>query len=201
MEIFNDLIQSSAEWHQARCGVITASEFSKVLAKGDGLTRKGLLYRKAAERITGNIEPSYSNKSMEEGKKKEPRARELYIEHSGNQVVECGFIKNGNIGYSPDGLIGEDGLIEIKSPEANQHIETLLSDKVPIGHKPQIQGGLYVSGRKYLDYVSFCPGMPIFIKRVERDEEYIMTLGAELLTFELDLQQLVEKITNKFYKF
>ena len=99
MEIFNDLIQSSAEWHQARCGVITASEFSKVLAKGDGLTRKGLLYRKAAERITGNIEPSYSNKSMEEGKKKEPRARELYIEHSGNQVVECGFIKNGNIGY------------------------------------------------------------------------------------------------------
>lgn len=193
LEIIN-CEQGTDEWKAARCGVATASNFSQVLAKGAGKTRKTYLLKLAGERITGQPAELYINAHMERGTEHEPIARSLYVEQTFNDVLDCGFMRDGQIGYSPDGLIGEDGLIEIKSKLAHLQAEVILSGEVPSEHVAQIQGGLLVSGRKWLDFVSYCPGMPIFIKRVERDEAYIKTLVDELAKFEIELCETVKKI-------
>ncbi len=190
--------QGAPEWFAVRAGLITASEFSQVLAKGQGKTRRTLMLKKAGERITGNAIESYNNEHMERGKEQEAVARELYISHTGSEVAECGFMKNGNTGYSPDGLISDNGLIEIKSRLAHIQADTLLSDKVPSENIAQIQGGLWVSEREYLDYVSYCPGMPLFIKRVEPDKDYIKNLEVELALFEKELQEVIKQLMDKF---
>ena len=197
LEIFNHE-QGTPEWFAERCGVITASCFSQVLAKGQGKTRKTYLLKLAGERITGNTSDGYTNPHMERGREQEETARNLYIEQHGVEIAQCGFMKNGCLGYSPDGLIGDDGLIEIKSKLAHLQAEVLLDGDVPREHVAQIQGGLMVSGRKYLDFVSFCPGMPLFIKRVERDENYITTLKSELEKFENELNTIVQQIMDRF---
>jgi len=198
LEIFEDLEQGSESWLQLRAGLVTASEFSQVLAKGAGKTRHTLLLKKAGERITGNPMDSYSNEDMKRGSEQEGGARELYVTHSGNKVTECGFMKNGNAGYSPDGLIGEDGLVEIKSRLAHIQADSLLKDAVPSANIAQIQGGLWISQRKYLDYVSYCPGMPLFIKRVEPDLIYQENLKQALQTFETELAGIVQQLIEKF---
>ncbi len=198
MEIFSDLEQGSPEWKSVRCGVITCSEFSQLLAKGEGKTRRTLLLKKAGERITGNSSESYSNEHMERGKEQESVARGLYETHAGTKIFECGFMKKGDVGYSPDGLISSDGLIEIKSRLAHVQAETLLSDKVPNENIAQIQGGLWISGRNYLDYVSYTPGMPLFIKRILPDIDYIQKLIEEINRFEIELQEIIHKILSKF---
>ncbi|MDX1902132.1 MAG: YqaJ viral recombinase family protein [Gammaproteobacteria bacterium] len=190
--------QGEPEWHSARIGCLTASCYSQILAKGKGLTRRSYMMKIAGERITGNAAESYTNPHMERGKEQESAARELYVAQSGLEVIECGFMKRGNIGYSPDGLIGEDGLLEIKTKLAHLQAEVLLDDKIPSEHIAQIQGGLMVSGRQWLDFVSYCPGMPLFIKRVERDEAYIQTLTDELAKFEAELSQVVTQLMSKF---
>lgn len=197
LEIIN-CIQNSAEWLNARCGIITCSEFSKLLAKGEGKTRRTLMRDKAGERMTGSPADSYSNGHMERGKDKEDEIRQLYEDTTGNKVNLCGFMKDGNIGYSPDGLIGDDGLLEAKSRKASVQIELLEKNKVPTENIAQIQGGLYISQRKYLDYVTHCPGLPIFIKRVYPDLEYIENLKKEIDLFEKDLQELIQQIMEKF---
>jgi len=198
LEIFKELVQGSEQWLQLRAGIVTASEFSQVLAKGAGKTRRTLLLKKAGERITGDPMNTYSNEHMERGTEQESGARELYIAHSGNEVTECGFIKNGNAGYSPDGLIGNDGLVEIKSRLAHIQADSLLKDAVPRENIAQIQGGLWISQRKYLDYVSYCPGMPLFIKRIEPDLIYQENLQQELQTFETELSGIVQQLIQKF---
>src|SRR3990167_1067306 len=198
LEIFNELEQGSDLWRETRAGLIPASEFSQVLAKGQGKTRRTLLLKKAGERITGNPSESYSNEHMERGKEQEATASELYITHTGTEVVECGFMKGGMVGYSPDGLVGENGLVEIKSRLAHIQADTLLSNSVPSENIAQIQGGLWISKRKWLDYVSYTPGMPLFIKRVFPDLAYIEALVKELATFEAELQQVIKQIMEKF---
>jgi hypothetical protein len=193
-----DCQQGTPEWFSARAGLITCSEFSQLLAKGAGLTRKTLMLKKAGERITGNPAESYSNGHMERGKEQEGTARELYEAYKGVEIVECGFMKNDNVGYSPDGLIAENGLVEIKSRLAHIQAETLLSDKIPSENIAQIQGGLWISGREYLDYVSYCPNMPLFIKRVYPDLDYVTNLKIEIVLFEKQLQDMVEQILRKF---
>ena len=190
--------QGSPEWFQARCGIVTASCLSDVLAKGQGKTRKTYLLKLAGERITGNPTESYTNVHMERGKEQEAVARQIYIERTGYEIKECGFMVDGSLGYSPDGLLGDDGLVEIKTKLAHLQAEVLLSDKVPSEHMAQIQGGLLVSGRCYLDFISYCPNMPIFIKRVERDEAYLGTLKEELARFEAELSETVAKLLGKF---
>ena len=190
--------QNSPEWFEARAGLITCSEFSQLLAQGQGKTRRTLLLKKAGERITGNVGESYSNEHMERGKEQEGVARELYIAQTGVEITECGFMKNDNVGYSPDGLVSDDGLIEIKSRLAHIQADTLLTDKVPGENMAQIQGGLWISERKYLDYVSYCPGMPLFIKRVFPDMDFICNLKIEIDKFEKELQQTIDIIISKF---
>lgn len=190
--------QGAPEWHMARCGVLTASCFKDILAKGQGKTRRTYMLKLAGERITGNPADNYTNLHMERGQEQEAVARQLYIEHSGNQVAECGFLKHDNLGYSPDGLVGDEGLVEIKSKLAHLQADLLLSEGVPSEHYAQIQGGLLVSGRKWLDFVSYCPGMPIFIKRVVRDEPYLDELKVELEKFEKDLNSVIHTLMCKF---
>lgn len=225
-----DVEQGTEAWLQARCGLVTASNFSSVLAKGHGKMRRSYMLKVAGERVTGKPAETYKNPDMERGNLLEPVARELYEARTGNTVAKAGLFRDGNLGYSPDGLVaegvifratqpiiaeagttytipneqivldsaGSEGLVEIKCRLAHIQAETLLCGEVPSENMAQIQGGLMVSGKAWLDYVSFCPGMPLFIKRVLPDADYFKTLRAELRTFEVELTAMVEQIRRMF---
>jgi len=149
MEIITGIDQGTDEWLALRYGWITASKFKDVKAGGAGKTRKSYMYQLAAEAITGERIETYTNEYMEWGTLTEPQARAMYELESGNIVEEVSFIKLDDvnkIGCSPDGLIGDDGMIEIKCPKTTTQIETYLSGKMPTGHNAQVQGQLWVSG-------------------------------------------------------
>lgn len=172
----NDLLQGSDEWHTARCGLLTASEMKLILtptlktAKND--KTRAHVYELAAQRITQYTEPSYIGDDMLRGWEDEITARDLYSERY-EQVTESGFITEDKwgfkIGYSPDGLVGDDGLIEIKSRRQKFQAETIVTMEVPIEHVLQIQTGLLLTGRKWLDYISYSGGMPMAVIRVLPD--------------------------------
>jgi len=200
MEIIN-VTQGSEEWYQARKGFIGASSFGKVLAGGQGKTRTAYMYQVAAERITDEPVETYSNAAMEWGTLTEPQARAMYELDNAIRVEQVGFIKLDDwVGCSPDGLVGESGLIEIKCPNTTTQIETYLNGEVPTIHTPQIQGQLYVTKREWVDFVSFDPRIKngsagYFTKRVYRDDEYIKNiLCPGLDRFIIDLQALLEKL-------
>jgi len=178
-QVFPDLIQGSDEWIAARCGLITASEMDRIVtpsgktAKNDA-SRKHL-YELLAQRISGYVEPSFVSDDMLRGQEQEIYARELYREHhaGGEAVREVGFMTRAfggyRIGYSPDALVGDDGLIEIKCPRQKRHVETILNGTIPAEHMLQVQTGLLVSGRLWCDFVSYCGGLPLFVARVWPD--------------------------------
>lgn len=186
--------QGSAEWLQARCGIITASDMSKVLAKGQGKTRAKYMHGLIAERFTGLVTGGYFSADMERGKMQEPVAREIYEARTGYTVQEVGFVINHGVGYSPDGLIGDDGLLEIKTRNQDLQVELLLADRVPPEHTAQIQAGLWVTGRKWIDFVSYCPGLPLFYKRVFPDAEYIETMQKECEDFYVEMEVKIAKL-------
>lgn len=193
--------QGSLEWLQARCGMIGASNFSKVLAGGSGKTRTDYMYKVAAERITGNAEASYSNSAMDWGTETEPEARAAYELFESVAVDQVGFIVlNDWVGCSPDGLVGDKGLVEIKCPNTTTQIKTFLSGEMPKTHTPQVQGQLFVCEREWTDFVSFDPRIKsgesqYFKKRVYRDDKYINgTLWPGLERFVNELQELLEKL-------
>lgn len=199
MKIVNH-VQGSPEWHQARCGLATASEFSSVLAKGQGKTRAAYLRRVVAERLTGKPTESYKNAHMERGTEQEPFARAYYEEITGNFVEQIGLCQHDHIlaGCSPDGLIGDDGGAEIKSVIPTVQLETILAGKYPPEHKAQIQGNLWITGRKYWDFCSFSPDMPqhlrLYVFRVDRDEDYIKALHAEVAVFLGEVEALITRL-------
>jgi len=141
----------------------------------------------AAERITGHVEPIHSNADMERGNLDEPYARDKYSEHHA-PVTELGFMVRDDwgykIGYSPDGLVGDDGLIEIKSRRQKKHLQTILADEVPLENMAQCQTGLLVSGRDWIDYVSYCGGMPLWTKRVTPDPKWQDAILEAVQSFE-----------------
>lgn len=165
--------QGTDEWHDARRGIVTASAVGKLLTSSGTLaqndTSRELTRLLVAERITGYTDPTYVTADMERGIWDEPIARAHYNEHIA-PVTECGFMIRDEfgfkIGYSPDGLVGDDGLIEIKSRRQKTHLKTILTNKVPVENMAQIQCGLLVSGRDWCDYVSWCGGMPMWTIRV-----------------------------------
>lgn len=173
----NDLIQGSDEWLAQRCGLITASEMKhlltvKTLKVADNEKTRAHVWELLFQRLTGYVEPQYVSDDMLRGQEDEYYARIAYEEHFA-PVTQVGFVTNDqwgfNIGYSPDGLIGDDGLIECKSRRGKYQVQTIAEDEVPEEYVLQLQTGLLVTGRKWVDFISYSGGLPMFVKRVEPD--------------------------------
>lgn len=172
------VIQGSDEWLQMRCGLLTASEMKLIITPtlkvANNDKTRAHAFELAYQRITGFVDPQYVSDAMLRGQEEEFYARQAYAEHYA-KVDEIGFITNASlgftIGYSPDGLVGDDGLIEIKSRAGKYQVQTIATDEVPEDFVIQIQTALLVTGRKWLDFVSYCGGLPMFVKRVEPDPE------------------------------
>jgi hypothetical protein len=190
--------QGSPEWLKARAGLPTASEFHTVMAKGrDGgasVTRKTYMLKLAGEIITGEPAESYTNVHMERGRTMEADAREYYAFVRDVDPELIGFITNGAKGCSPDALVDDNGLLEIKTKLPHLQIECLLRDDLPPEHKAQCQGALWVAEREWIDFVSYWPRMPVFIHRAHRDEAYIKTLAEAVDAFNDELAALVERV-------
>ena len=189
-----DCDQNSDEWALARCGIPTASAFKDVLAKGEGKMRKTYMLKLAGEIITGQPSESYSNAHMERGHEMEDEARELYAFSNGVQPARVGFVRNGNVGCSPDSLIGETGGLEIKTALPHIQIDRILRGTLPSEHRAQVQGTLWVTEREFWDFASYWPSLPLFTIRVHRDETFIKTLADEVDRFNEELAGVVEKV-------
>lgn len=199
LEVFTELEQGTDEWLAARCGIVTASVVGqlitpKTIKPASNDYSRALTTSLAAERITGFVEPIFANADMERGTLDEPYAREIYSEHYAD-AVEVGFMVRNDwgfrLGYSPDGLVGDDGLIEIKSRRQKKHLATILADEVPLENMAQIQSGLLVSGRDWLDYVSYSGGMPLYVKRVLPDPRWFAAIIEAVSTFEQAADEMV----------
>lgn len=197
LEIF-DCEQGTPEWLAARMGIPTASEFDTVMARGKGggesKTRRTYLLKLIGERLTGQPMYSYSNEHMERGKEMEAEARNLYAMLTELEPQRVGFMRRGDAGCSPDSVIGKDGLLEIKTKLAHLQLDCLLYDELPAEHKAQCQGQLWVSGREWVDFVSYWPGLPLFAKRVFRDETYIARIKVEVDSFLSEMHELIERV-------
>jgi len=195
MEIF-DCEQNSPEWYAARAGIPTASEFATVLAKGEGKTRRTYLLKLAGEILTGELMESYSNSHMERGKIMEDEARDCYAFMTDADIHRVGFIKSGPKGCSPDSLIGDKGMLEIKTALPHLLIDILLKDEFPPQHKAQCQGALWVAEREWIDIAIYWPRLPLFVKRAYRDDGYIANLAGAVAAFNTELAETVERVRS-----
>lgn len=165
------------------------------LVTADNDTAHGLIMGLAAERITKHIEPMWVSGDMWRGVEEEPFARDAYAANFG-EVVELGFMTEDRwgftLGYSPDGLVGDDGLIEIKSRRAKVQVQTVLAGEVPEYNMAQLQCGLLVSGRKWIDFISFSNGMHLWTRRVEPDEEWFNAIIEAACTAEEQIRAIVK---------
>ncbi len=189
-----DCVQGETEWFAARMGIPTASEFSTVMAKGEGKTRRAYMLKLAGEILTGEPMESYTNANMERGKIMEDEARNLYSFIKNIEPQRVGFIRNGNKGCSPDSLIGANRGLEIKTALPHIQIDRLIKDELPAEHKAQVQGSMWVAERDSWDFVSYWPKLPLFIKPVARDNGYIANLSGEVDRFNDELQAVVDRI-------
>ena len=196
--IYDQLEQGTPEWLEARRGIITASVIGRLitptLKTANNDTSRGIIHTLAAERITGHVEYVHPSFDMQRGTDDEPHARDAYAEHHA-PVQEVGFIRldgdGYSIGYSPDGLVGDDGLIEIKSRKPKVHIQTILDGAPPAETMAQLQTGLLVTGRKWIDYVSFCQGMPLYVCRITPDEVWHAAIRQAATDFETNVNNVV----------
>ena len=204
-----DIEQGSDDWLALRRGVITASTVSRLITSTGKIanndTSRAQLLQLLAERITGESEPSFYNDDMARGHLLEPLARDIYSRRF-QPVAECGFVTRAfhsipSLGYSPDVLVGDTGLIEIKSPRQKNHLKALLADEVPAEYVPQVQFGLAITGRIWCDFISYAPGLPLFVHRCERDEVVIAQLIAAAQSAEAELQRLMGLYTAAASRF
>lgn len=192
--------QGSEEWFKARIGKVTASRVADVLAKtktGFSASRDNYMAQLICERLTNQKAEGFSNAAMQHGTDTEPLARAAYEDYADILVDEVGFVPHPSIqmaGASPDGLVGDDGLLEIKCPNTATHIDTLLSRAVPTKYNTQMQFQMACTGREWCDFVSFDNRLPkelqLFVKRVPREDMYIKLMEVEIIKFlnELDIK-------------
>lgn len=199
LTIYEDLEQGTPEWLQARCGIVTASVVGKLLTStgkvANNDTSRNITQSLIAERITGRVEHTHPNRDMRRGTRLEPYARDLYAEHYA-PVTEVGFMRldavdGWALGYSPDGLVGDNGLLEIKSRSPRIQIGTIMSDRVPGANMAQLQAGLLVSGRDWIDYCSYSPGLPLYVKRVHPDRAWFAAIAEAVDTFAVTARQQI----------
>ena len=200
--------QRTEEWFAARLGKVTASRVADVVAKtksGYSASRANYMAELICERLTGSKGDSYQNAAMLWGTNTEPMARAAYESRTGELVEEVGFVLHNGImeaGCSPDGFVGEDGLIEIKCPNTATHIDTLLSKEAPSKYIPQMQWQMACTGRKWCDFISYDPRMPenmqFFCIRVNRDPNVIMDLETEVEKFLFELGVKLSRLTANY---
>lgn len=194
LHVLQELEQGSPAWHDARRGIITASTIGrlitpKTLKPAANPESRSLTAQLVAERITGHTDATYINGDMMRGTLDEPLARDAYAKHTGTHVEQVGFQLRDdwgfNIGYSPDGLVNDDGLLEIKSRLQKKQLLTVLDPAgIPIENMAQIQTALLVSGRDWCDFVSYSGGMELWIKRVHPDPKWFDAILATVRQFE-----------------
>lgn len=194
-----DVVQGTPEWFAARAGIPSASSFDKIITTTGTPSKQSqkYLYQLAGERITGKAEESYQNSHMTRGIEMEAEARNLYSMINNVEIETVGVCypdKKKLCVASPDGLVGKEGLVEIKCPLIHTHVGYLLDGALPTEYFQQVQGQLFVTGRKWVDFVSYYPGLKHLIIRVERDEKFIRALSVELEVFNKQLDEITAKI-------
>lgn len=199
-----NIVQGSEAWHQQRLGKVTASKVADVVARtktGWGASRANYMAQLIAERLTGAKTESYSNAVMQWGTETEPQARAAYSFFTDSPVEEVGFVDHPAIamsGASPDGLVSEDGLIEIKCPGTANHIDTLLGESIDGKYIKQMQWQMACTGRKWCDFVSFDPRLPVELQikiiRVVRDQVMIDELDKEIRVFLKEVDSKIEAL-------
>lgn len=202
------IVQGSDEWHQARLGKVTASKVAEVMARtknGPAASRANYAAQLIIERLTGQPTEGFTNDAMRWGTEKEPEARRAYAFRTDNDVAEVGFVDHAVIsmaGASPDGLIGDAGLLEIKCPNTATHLDTLQTGAPPAKYVSQMLWQMACTGRQWCDFVSYDPRLPedfrIFIARVERDDEAIAQMETEVVAFLAEIDARINELNARY---
>jgi hypothetical protein len=200
--------QRTVEWKAARCGKVTASRVSDIVAKtksGYSASRANYMAELICERLTGVPTDGYTSSAMQHGIDTEPQARATYELRTGALVTEVGFVPHNSIndsGASPDGFVGSDGLVEFKCPQTATHIDTVLTETVPAKYVTQMQWQMACTGRQWCDFVSYDPRLPekmqLFVKRITRDDAFIEHLEKEVAMFLEEMADKLAKLKEKF---
>ena len=208
--IIHDVVQGTPEWHAVRCGKVSASRFSDVMAKGRGnaesKTRSDYLEQLIDEIVDGEPALSYTNADMQWGIEHEAEARQAYANETGNEIVQVGFVElNERVGCSPDGLVGDDGLVEIKCPKSKTHRKYITENRCPPEYYKQIQGQMWVTGRLWCDFFSYNPRprppyehLRTFLIRVTRDDVVIAEITDAVDKFIEELQVMINRLQEEF---
>jgi putative phage-type endonuclease len=201
-----EIVQGLPEWFAQRCGKATASRISDIVAKtktGYSTSRANYMAQLVVERMTQTVAESYSNAAMEWGVENEQFARAAYEAKTGNMVDQVSAIDHPRIpmsAASPDGLVGDDGCLEIKCPNTATHIDTILGEEPAKKYYDQMQWQMVCTNRKWCDFVSFDPRMPshlqLFIKRIERNDDYVEQLEKEVVQFLIEVDDKVKKLNE-----
>lgn len=204
------MIQGTPEWFAARCGKVTASRVSDVLARtksGYAAVRAGYMAQLITERLTGVPAETYTNAAMQWGIDNEALARDAYAFHTDADITEVGFIAHPTMamaGASPDGFVGTDGLVEIKCPNTATHLATLLGDPLDGKYHAQMQFQMVCAGRKWCDFVSFDPRLPepmrLHVQRVNRDDLFVASMENEISAFLDDLEKKLDLLRSKYMR-
>lgn len=207
MHIIESIEQGSSEWLELRLGKVTASKFKDVMTNGRGgkpsATAKSYMIKLVAEILRGEPMPFFESDAMKWGTETESQARAMYELKNDVDVKEVAFVQlNEFVGVSPDGLVGDDGLLEIKCPNTETQIKRFLEDTgLPSDYEAQVQGQLWVTGREWCDFVSFDPRIDVeasYIQtRVYRDEEYIAKLEEKVSIFVEEMKLMINKLTGE----
>jgi putative phage-type endonuclease len=203
-----EMIQGSPEWRAARCGKVTASRMAELVAKlktgKPANSREDYLYELVAERLTGQPLDFFQTKDMQWGTEKEPLARQAYEQRHFVEVEQIAMVMHPvieNAGASPDGLVEDDGLIEIKCPRTKTHLMTLRSKQAPAQYIPQMQWQMACTGRQWCDFVSYDPRLPehlqLFIVRVQRDQALIEQYEQEVIQFLVEVNEVITAINQE----
>lgn len=200
--------QGSAEWLQQRCGKVTASRIADLMAKtksGWSSSRANYAAQLVAERLTGTVADSFTNAAMQWGTQTEPEARRAYEFFVDRDVQQVGFIPHGTIvmaGASPDGLVGDDGMLELKCPLTATHIETLLTGAIPDKYRKQMMFQMACTGRQWCDFASYdprmCESMRLFVHRVERSDEEIREIEDAVRAFLAEIVETVSALRARY---
>lgn len=203
-----DFEQGSADWFVIRLGKVTASRVADVVAKtktGYSASRANYAAQLIAERLTGKVEESYTNSAMQWGTEQEPDARLAYEFRTDFEVEQVAFVGHPTItmsGASPDGLVGADGLLEIKCPNTATHIETLRGQSIPGKYETQMLWQMACTGRQWCDFASYDPRLPetmrLFVRRLPRDDARIAELEAEVRSFLIEIDATVAELTRLY---